>query len=109
MSRYIDHSDDDSPDMVLARGRWERNARAVLKSRRGRKALTEIREALLALPEKRLIEGALCTVGGPDRVPEVTDAEIDSHVARLKAADGWDERYHSREKVAEHMRLDRAE
>jgi hypothetical protein len=88
MSRYIDHSDDDSPDMVLARGRWQRNARAVLKSRRGRKALAEIREALLALPEKRLIEGALCTVGGPDRVSEVTEAEIDAHVARLREAGG---------------------
>lgn len=107
MSRYIDHSDDDSPDMVLARGRWQRNARAVLKSTRGRKALTAIRAALLALPEKRLIEGALCTVGGPDRVPEVTEAEIDAHVARLKEAGGWDERYHSRERAAKIMRLDR--
>jgi hypothetical protein len=86
VSRHIDHSDDDSPEMVLAQGRWERNARATLKGKRGRRALAEIRGALLALPDKRLIEGALCTVGGPERVPEVTDTEVDEHVARLRAA-----------------------
>lgn len=85
MSRYVDHSDDDSAETILAQGRWGHNARAALKGKRGRKALAEIREALLALPEKRLIEGALCTVGGPGRVPEVTDAEVDEYTARLAA------------------------
>lgn len=77
MSRFRE-GDDDYEYAVLDQGRWQRNARAALKSRRGRRALAEIREALLALPEKRLIEGALCTVGGPERVPEVTDAEGES-------------------------------
>lgn len=67
MSRFIDHGDDDSPEAVLAYGRWKRNSRAVLKSKRGRATLTAIRAALLALPEKRLIESALCTVGGPGK------------------------------------------
>lgn len=89
MSRYSDHSDDDSPEAVLSFGRWQNNARRSLKSARGRKALAEIREALLALPEKRLIEGALCTVGGTERAPEVTDAEIDEHVAKAKAGGVW--------------------
>lgn len=74
MSRYGDN-DYDSENWALDAGRWERNSRAALKSKRGRKALAEIREALLALPEKRLIEGAMCTVGGPERIPEVTEEE----------------------------------
>jgi|SRR5581483_10401097 len=50
---------------------WQANVRRALKGKRGRKALTELREALLALPEKRLISGALCTVGGLEaRTPE---------------------------------------
>jgi hypothetical protein len=49
---------------------WERRTRQVLKGRPGRKALAELREALLALPEKRLISDALSTVG-----KEKVDAE----------------------------------
>jgi len=46
---------------------WHANAQRALTGKRGRKALAELREALRALPEKRLISGALCTVGGLDR------------------------------------------
>lgn len=46
---------------------WANYARA-LKGKRGRKALAELREALLALPEKRLISGALSTVHLPQRL-----------------------------------------
>jgi len=106
MSRYIDHSDDDSVEAVLARGRWERNARAALKSKRGRKALAEIREALLALPEKRLIEGALCTVGGPERVRELTGAEVDAEFARITAGSPEPGRW-TRDGLASWMRRDR--
>lgn len=106
MSRFIDHGDDTDPETVLARGRWQRNARAVLTSKRGRQALALLREALLALPEKRLIEGALCTVGGPARVPDVTSAEVDAYLARVAAA-GLGRR--DREAVAESLRRDRAE
>jgi hypothetical protein len=67
MSRYSDSYDDDSDTAVLDMGRWEHNARVALKGKRGRKALAELREALLALPEKRLIEGAVCTVGAEKR------------------------------------------
>lgn len=46
---------------------WHANVKRALAGRRGRKALAEMREALLALPEKRLIAGALCTVGGVEQ------------------------------------------
>jgi len=85
MSRYRE-CDDDSPEAVLAYGRWQRNARAALKGKRGRKALAEMREALLALPEKRLIAGALCTAADIDKVlPPVTDEEIARDAARSAA------------------------
>jgi hypothetical protein len=42
---------------------WERRARQVMTSKRGRKALADLREALMALPEHRLVSRALCTVG----------------------------------------------
>jgi|SRR5579859_77974 len=78
MSRYRDGDYDDDPEAVLAYGRWAHNARQVLRSKRGRKALAEIREALLALPERRLISGAMCTVGTVDvRLPEITDADVE--------------------------------
>ncbi len=66
MSRFTD-CDNDSENWALDMGRWEHNARVALKGRRGRKALAELREALMALPEHRLIEGALCTVGADQR------------------------------------------
>lgn len=46
---------------------WRANVRRALAGKRGKKALAELREALLALPEKRLIAGALCTVGGVEQ------------------------------------------
>lgn len=107
MSRYND-GDNDDEFWALDHGRWQHNARAVLKSKRGRKALATLREALEALPDHRLIEGALCTVGGPERVPEVTDAEIDAHVEDLKLRGYW-YAWSSREKVAESMRGRREE
>lgn len=42
---------------------WEQRARTALTSKRGKKALAELREALLALPERRLVSRALCTIG----------------------------------------------
>ena len=48
---------------------WANDGRA-LKGKRGRKALADLREALLALPEKRLISRALSTVGKD--VPETS-------------------------------------
>ena len=85
MSRFGDYDDfDGEPEQILAQGRWEQNARRVLTSKRGRQALRDLREALLALPEPRLIDSALCTVGGPARVPDVTQAEIDEAARRYE-------------------------
>lgn len=105
MSRYRD-GDDDDEFWALNHGRWQRNARAVLKSKRGRKALATLREALQALPDHRLIEGALCTVGGPERVPDVTDAEIDAHIEELKLRRYW-YTWSSRERAADSIRAER--
>jgi hypothetical protein len=77
MSRYSDYDGYDDDYWALNQGRWEHNMRVALKGKRGRKALAELREALMALPEHRLIEGAVCTVGGLDkRLPPVTDEEV---------------------------------
>lgn len=66
MSRFDEYADNDEwfPNQAAL---WQANARRALKGKKGRKALAELREALLALPEKRLIEGALCTVGSQAR------------------------------------------
>src|SRR5580704_5658182 len=42
---------------------WENRADMALRGKRGRKALADLKEALLALPEKRLVSRALSTVG----------------------------------------------
>jgi hypothetical protein len=108
MSRYQDEYDGDDDLAVLAQGRWEHNSRTALKGKRGRAALALLREALLALPEPRLIEGALCTVGGPERVPEVTEAEIDARIAKVKEAGMWRDG-RDPEDTARHMRYERDE
>jgi hypothetical protein len=66
MSRFGDY-EDDSENWALNMGRWQHNAHVALKGKRGRKALAELREALMALPEHKLIEGAVCTVGADRR------------------------------------------
>ena len=90
MSRFSDY-DDDSEEWALNMGRWQHNARVALKGKRGRKALRDLREALMALPEHRLIESAMCTVGGVDkRVPPLTEAELQALLAvRGGDASAW--------------------
>jgi hypothetical protein len=61
MSRVGDYDGDENFPNEWAF--WERRTRAVLSGKPMRKALAELREALLALPERRLISSALCTVG----------------------------------------------
>jgi hypothetical protein len=79
MSRFHDYDSDDE-FAFLDYGRWQRNARAVLKSKRGRKALAELREALMALPEHRLIANAFCTVGGAaQRMPDLAEIDVARH------------------------------
>jgi hypothetical protein len=70
MSRYDDGGD--GPEYNNATKLWQANIRRALKGKRGRQALRDLRDALLALPEKRLIERALCTVGGEQRVMRET-------------------------------------
>lgn len=67
MSRF---SDDYEPrdDGKNTAGLWRANVKRALASARGKAALRDLRDALLALPQKRLIEGALCTVGLDDRI-----------------------------------------
>ena len=63
MSRYVEGDWESDEFWQLHMGRWDRNMRVAVTSKRGQQALRDLRAALLALPEKRLISGALCTVG----------------------------------------------
>lgn len=65
MSRYGDDGDYDYDP--VAQRLWDANYERALKGKRGRKALADLREALLALPEPKLIEGALCTMNPEKR------------------------------------------
>lgn len=73
MSRFDDEYDEYWPNQAEL---WHANVQRALAGRRGKKALAELREALRALPEKRLISGALCTVGA-ERRPENKWARAD--------------------------------
>jgi hypothetical protein len=67
VSRYGDPDyEEDFPNQGAF---WQTNARRALKGKRGKKALAELREALLHLPEKKLIARALCTVNPEKRRP----------------------------------------
>ena len=55
---------------------WEANAERALKGKRGRQALADLREALAALPEPKLIEGALCTVNPAARLEHLREGWI---------------------------------
>lgn len=61
MSRFSDDSDD--PEDGRTWEMLEQTANNALRSKRGKAALTELREALLALPERKLCTGALATKG----------------------------------------------
>ena len=69
MSRFGDY-DGDGDDEFNGNGwaMWQKRAELAINGKRGRKALAELREALMALPEKRLIADALCTVNIERRV-----------------------------------------
>jgi hypothetical protein len=86
VSRFGDY-DGDGDDEFNGNGwaMWQKRAELALRGKRGRKALAELRDALMALPEKRLIEGALCTVGVGDRLER--DPE-DRHRAGLRLTGG---------------------
>lgn len=69
MSRYTDDYDEDNPSQYL----WESNYRRALKSKRGQKMLSELREALVALPKHELIAGAMCTMNSEKRMEDRND------------------------------------
>jgi hypothetical protein len=69
MSRVSDYGIDDL-DSLLAAGRWMAAAKMAIRGKRGKKALTEIRDMMLAMPQKRLAyhnvaeaDGTCCIVG----------------------------------------------
>lgn len=58
--RFEWDGDGDGPDFQNAMELFEQRARTAIYSKRGRAALAELREALMALPKHELIEGAMC-------------------------------------------------
>lgn len=64
MSRFHDDGDECGMPNEL----WQANVERAIRGKRGQKVLRELRDALLALPEPRLIEGALCTVDPASRL-----------------------------------------
>jgi hypothetical protein len=109
MSRFTDNDGDDE-FWMLDQGRWQHNYRQALKGKRGRQALRDLREALLALPEKRLIEGAVCTVGGLDgRAPAMADEEFARRLAEHEAAWTASGRYLSPDYPRKAAEIDREE
>ena len=87
MSRYSGYDDDE--DFPGQFEMYQANLRRAIKGKRGRKFLAELRAALLALPQARLIEGAMCTVGADRR-----KAELLAEAERDKA--GYDEQFAAR-------------
>lgn len=76
MSRYCDEEMTDE-NAEFRWGAWMSNYHRALRGKKGRRALRELREALLALPEHKLISNALCTVN-----PEHRKAVIDDEISR---------------------------
>lgn len=68
MSRVTGAAYDGYDDVygLLASGRWERNSRATVESKRGQKVLRELEAAMLALPKPRLARDLFCSVGEDD-------------------------------------------
>lgn len=57
-TRYFDGGDCEPMPYEL----WQHNLEAALGGKRGQQALRDLKAALLALPERKLIRGALCQV-----------------------------------------------
>lgn len=71
MSRGGD--EDDYEDWPNQAAFWWANAKRALKGKRGKKALAELREALLMLPEKRLVNGAISTAALYEKYKDAPD------------------------------------
>ena len=82
-SGYVDDIDD-----WLAYGRWRGTVQSAIRGRRGQQMLRELRDALDAMPEKKLVansfevEGAFCTLGvlGHAKGVAMGDLGSDEHV-----------------------------
>lgn len=70
MSRF-DYDGYDDDDWGLQLGRWSARVKAVLGGRPAQAAFKELEAALLAMPEKRLIEGAICDGSGTCAIGEM--------------------------------------
>lgn len=99
MSRF--NSDEYDPDFPNQGDLWEANWRRHKEGARGQKALRDLRDALVALPEKRLIEqrladesGCVCTVGALALHRRISQGESrDSVLSDLAAKIVPDERW----------------
>lgn len=87
MSRF-DDSGEGRDDGKNIDGLWRANLKRALAGRRGQAALRDLREALEALPERRLIEGALCTVGIADRIAAMPETKVVEIEPFARDADG---------------------
>lgn len=101
MSRFAFDNDEYDP---LAAGRWEWNLEQAIKGKRGQKALRELEEALLSMPQRRLIaselatpSGEVCTLGCAVAARRVRsrgltwDSAVRSLVAEDKSWDGFEQ------------------
>lgn len=86
MSRYQDDGGDGDYNTYEL---WSHNVELALTGKRGKAALVDLKAALEALPEKRLIERALCTVGGVEKRPEITNLEQPEGVCAVGAYVWW--------------------
>jgi hypothetical protein len=77
MSRFGDYEyEEEFPGQAAL---YRANLLRAMRGRRGRQFLIDLREALMALPEHKLIEGALCTVGADRRKAELEAAAPTSY------------------------------
>jgi hypothetical protein len=73
---------DDWDDEPLALGQWRGRVASSIRGKRGQKLLRELRDALDAMPEKRLIEeelvsedGEVCALGCLGRAKQIPDLD----------------------------------
>jgi len=78
MSRIEEGDCDDGTESFLRGCAFEGNKHRAIHGRKGQKILRELEEALLAMPEKRLINGKFATttiVVGPSSLP-IVDSDV---------------------------------
>ncbi len=82
MSRH-DYSDSFGEEDPLALARWRGRVASAIRGRRGQRLLRDMRTALDAMPEKRLVaesleaDGEVCALGAVGRLRGVAMAAID--------------------------------